>query len=177
MNLNGNEERIQQLFGEMSRDDQQRTPRFASMLAAANSRGAHSRDEAPSLRFAMAIAMLFAVLLISVAITVRLSKSQNPAGDGAQVAGPVTPPEPHPGVALSQPDPGIAKVYAPKPVIKHVRHRRQPNQIEVAIKSLFAWQSPTAALLTTPSDDLLKSLPKLGESLQTIKSYSPDQFN
>ena len=58
MNLNGDEERIRQLFGELSVDDQLRTPQFARVLTAVNSGTAHLRNRTRPLRFAMAVAML-----------------------------------------------------------------------------------------------------------------------
>jgi hypothetical protein len=45
------------------------------------------------------------------------------------------------------------------------------------MKTLSAWQSPTASLLKAPGEEMLKSLPRLGESLQSIKILSPDEFN
>ena len=62
-------------------------------------------------------------------------------------------------------------------VTKRTRGRRQSDRMAFAVKSLFAWQSPTTSLLTIPDDKLLNSLPRLGESLQMIKTYSPEQFN
>ena len=176
MNLNGDEKRIQQLFREMSLDDQRRAPQFASVLAAAGSGMARSQNRTRSLRFAMAVAMLCAALLIAMAIIVRPSKPQGPARD-EQATGPTIPPETPPSIAQRQPVIGTPGVEPGRVIIKHTRHRRTTDQLTNAMNSLFAWQSPTASLLKTPSDELLRSLPRLGESLQTIKSFSPDQFN
>lgn len=175
MNLNGDEKRIQQLFREMSRDDQRRAPQFASVLAAARSGMARSQNRTRSLRFAMAVAMLCAALLIAIAIIVRPPKSQGPARD-EKAAAPTVPPE-APGIVPRQPGVGAPGVEPGRVVIKHARHHRTTEQLAIAMNSLFAWQSPTASLLKTPGDELLRSLPRLGESLQTIKSFSPDQFN
>ena len=89
----------------------------------------------------------------------------------------MVPPEVPPNVVLPKPavdSPGVAPRVA---TIKNARPRRSSDHLAIAMKSLFAWQSPTASLLKTPEDELLKSLPRLGESLQTIKSFSPDKFN
>ena len=176
MNLNGDEKRIRQLFREMSRDDQRRAPQFASVLAAARSGIARSQKRTRSLRFAMAVAMLCAALLIAMAIIVRPSKPQGPAHDEQAVAPTVTPEAP-PNSAPKQPGVGTPSVEPRRVIIKRARHHRTTDQLAVAMNSLFAWQSPTASLLKTPGDELLRSLPRLGESLQTIKSFSPDQFN
>jgi hypothetical protein len=173
MNLNGDEKRIQQLFREMSRDDQRRAPQFDSVLAAARSGMARSQNRTRSLRFAMAVAMLCAALLIAMAIIVRPSKPQDPGPD-EQAVGPILPPKAPPNIATKQPGVRAPRVRV---IIKRVRHHRTTDQLAVAMNSLFAWRSPTASLLKTPGDELLRSLPRLGESLQTIKSFSPDQFN
>jgi hypothetical protein len=177
MNLNGDEKRIQHLFREMSLDDQRRAPQFAGVLAAANSGMTHSRNRVPSLRFAMAVAMLCVALLIAMAIIVRPSKSRDAVAPDGQASAPAVQPESEPSIGPSRPVLAAQGVEPHKDVIKRARRRRPPNQIEIAMKSLFAWQSPTALLMQTPRDELLRSLPRLGESLQTIKSLSPDEFN
>ena len=173
MNLNGDEKRIQQLFREMGLDDQRRLPEFASILATAHSGMARSKSRIRSLRFAMAVALLCGALLIAMSIIVRPLKP-GPVDDADQVARIQQPPS---IVVPSQSGAGIINVKPRAPIIKRARHRRRSNQIEVAMKSLFAWQSPTASLLQTPDDELLRSLPRLGESFRTIKSFSPDEFN
>jgi len=125
----------------------------------------------------MAAAMLFAALLIAMAIIVRPSRPQSAAINNDQTSPPPVQSGAPPGVEGSQREAGDANVEPHKAVIKRARHRRPSNQIVIAMKSLFAWQSPTASLLQTPDDVLLRSLPRLGESLRTIKSFSPDEFN
>jgi hypothetical protein len=120
--------------------------------------------------------MLCAALLIAMAIIVRPSKPQGPARDD-QATAPTVPPEAPLSIVPRQPGVVAPGVEPRKVIIKHARHRRTTDQLAVAMNSLFAWQSPTASLLKTPDDELLRSLPRLGESLKTIKSFSPDQFN
>jgi hypothetical protein len=172
MNLNGDEKRIRQLFREMSLDDQRRAPEFESVLAAQSGK-ARSQDRTRSLRLAMAVAMLCVALLIAMVIIVRPSKPRGSA-DHEQASAPPFQPEAPPTVVPSQ---SIVESPKVRTIMKRARHRRPSNQIEIAMKSLFAWQSPTASLLKTPGDELLRSLPRLGESFQTIKLFSPDQFN
>jgi hypothetical protein len=161
----------------MSRDDERRAPEFAAVLAAANSGMAHSKNSNRPLRFAMTAAMLCAALLIAMAIIVRPSKPQGAAAHDDQASAPAVQPEAPPSVVPYQPAVQAPGVEPRKTIITHARHRRTSYQMAVAMKSLFAWRSPTASLLKTPSDELLRSLPRLGESLQAIKSFSPDQFN
>ena len=176
MNLNGDEKRIQQLFRDLSRDDRHRAPQFAAVLAGAKSGMARFQNRYWSLRLATAAAILCALLLIAIAIIVSPSKSQRGSTPDDQAAAPSQPEAP-PGVGPSR-----WKLEAPSPaprmvVTKRPRRRQPANRLEIAMKSLFAWQSPTASLLQTPGDELLRSLPRLGESLKTIKNYTPEQFN
>jgi hypothetical protein len=176
MNLNGDEKRIRQLFCDLSRDDERRAPDFASVIRGASSRTAGSRGGTRSLAFAWVAAVIFVALLIAVAITVR---SLRPESVVAREDAPsVLPGQPaKSGIGPAQPIVETARAGRSKTSTRPVRHRRTANQFEIAMKSLFGWQSPTASLLKTPGEDMLKSLPRLGESLQTIKSFSPDEFN
>jgi hypothetical protein len=175
MNLNGDEKRIRQLFCDLSRDDERRAPEFACVIQAANSGAAGSRDRTRPFAFAWAVAVIFVAMLIAVAVIVRPSRPDSTAALEPAVV-PVQPEAP-PGIVATQPIAGTPPAQRGKIAARHVRHHRTANQFAIAMKSLFGWQSPTASLLKTPGDDMLKSLPRLGESLQTIKSFSPDQFN
>jgi hypothetical protein len=42
-------------------------------------------------------------------------------------------------------------------------------------KAIENWQSPTAKLLDSSSDGLLKSLPQLNQTLNELKSFLPSQ--
>lgn len=170
MNLNGEEKRIQQLFREMSSDERRRAPEFASVLAAPGK--ARLRGGSRSLRLAMAVAMIFAGLLVAAALILTPSKPQGLA-ESTQAQEPVSKPESPDGVEPSQ-----RNLQAPTPALLPKRaSRRRTDRTTLVMKSLFAWRSPTASLLKTPGDELLRSLPRLGESLKTIRTYTPDQFN
>ena len=176
MNPNGDEKRIRQLFREMSSDERQRVPEFAQVLVAANSGTSGLRNRAQSLRFTLAVAMLLAALVIGVALALNSSKPRLEVDRDSTTA--LKPEEP-PGVGglRTELKPAGTIVPSKPPGAKRARSRRTPDRTVLVMKTLFAWQSPTASLLITPGDELLKSLPRLGESLQTIKKYSPEQFN
>ena len=174
MNLNGDEKRIRQLFRELSHSELERAPEFASVLAAATNSAVRSQNLSRSWKFAMAISVLFAVVLVTIALIRQPSKPQargapsQASAPGSQLEEPVTVPR----------RVGTTRDSAPhKRAAMLRRKRRSSDRTAIAMRSLFAWQSPTAALLKTPNDELLRSLPRLGESFQTIKSYSPEQFN
>ena len=176
MNLNGDEKRIQQLFREMSRDELRRAPQFAELLAAANSRIARSRNHAGSFRFAMA-AVVCAVLLIAIALTMSAFRSQRGESPDQQASVPAEDSEAPRTADPFKPNTGTSNPAPRRVVPKRARHRRASDKTAIAMKSLFAWRSPTSSLLKIQEDELLKSLPSLGESLRTIKTYTPDQFN
>jgi hypothetical protein len=176
MNLNGDEKRIQQLFHEMRLDEQRRTPGFAGVLAAANAGIASSQNRGRSLRFALATAVLCFAVLIALAIIERPWKPRGPAAEDEGATAQLE--QPHaPGAVESKLSPEAPVEVPRKTTVRHAHRRPASNPVALATKSLFAWQSPTASLLQTPDDELLKSLPRLGESLKTIRFFSPDEFN
>ena len=42
-------------------------------------------------------------------------------------------------------------------------------------KAIQSWQSPTATLMDSPSDELLKSLPQLNQTVDELKSFLPSR--
>jgi len=44
-------------------------------------------------------------------------------------------------------------------------------------KAIESWQSPTATLLDSSSDELLKSLPQLNQTVDELKSFLPVQLS
>ena len=174
MNLNGEEKRIRQLFSELRSSELERAPEFTTVLAGGASSAVRPRNRSRSWKFAMAVSVLFAVLLVTIAIILQPSKPQAGAAPSQASAPALQLEEP---VTVGPPQLEAARGSAPQKRVARRRKRRSPDQTAIAMRSLFAWQSPTAALLKIPSDELLRSLPRLGESLQTIKSYSLDQFN
>jgi hypothetical protein len=171
MNLSGDEKRIQQLFREMSRDDELRMPAFSRVVQGGSSRVA-PLGSGVSRRLAWAFAMLCVVVITLAIITLRhrspvvrdeqVAAHEQPAQSHAPSIGPVSGPVNPPRVGQG---------------VKRVRHHHRPsNELALALK-LSTWRSPTASLLTTSGDDKLMSLPKLGESLRTLRFYSLDELN
>jgi len=176
MSQNGDEQRIQQLFRELSRDDRNRSPQFDVVLARAISGKSRSRNRHRPLRLATAAAIFCALLLIAMAIIMSPSKSRRGTTPDDRAAAPAPQPETPASVGPSRLTAEALPAVPRKLVRKRAGHGK-PNRIEIAMKSLFAWRSPTASLLQTPGDELFRSLPRLGESLRTIKNYTPEQFN
>ena len=168
MNLNGDEKRIRQLFRELRTAERGTAPEFAHILSVARARTRPlSRSLSP--RFAMGLALLAGVLLTSVVIVSRQSRHvDTPPAEEASAAAPIV--EEKQNTAPSS-------TISPKRIARRRYRRPGSDKISAAMKSMFAWRSPTAALLKNPHDELFRSLPRLGESFPTIKTYSMDQFN
>lgn len=176
MNQNGDEKRIQQLFREMSRDDELQTPAFSRVM-----QGANSRMGAASVGVSRRMALTFAtacVVVITLAILTLRHQSPVVRDDQATVQeqSGENSPIPIPLAEVIQP-PVLTPVRPTVTVVfKRVRHRKPANELAIAMK-LATWRSPTASLLKTSSDDKLMSLPNLGESLRTLRFYSLEEFN
>ena len=173
MNRNGDEERIRQLFHELRREDQGIAPQFGEVFTAAWNRNKGSNTATWSIRFAAA-----AVLCVLVLITIRVSTPVTPQEEQTAPGSTLSP------VVSSDTTTNVVRSLSQTPktqwhptIRKQLRPRQFSISLAIAMKSLSSWQSPTAALLQTPQDQILNKLPRLGESLRTIKSFSPDQFN
>lgn len=175
MNLNGDEKRIRQLFRELSCDEQGRAPEFAGVIEAAHSRTQGTRHRTRSFAIAWAIAALCVGMLIALSFAVRQSKPQPPGAPMEAVVAP-QPTEPTSNVTIPKVADKPGTTERPK-LIKRIPRRGKSDDLAIRMKSLSAWQSPTASLLKAPGEEIFKSLPRLGESLQSIKSFSPGKFN
>jgi hypothetical protein len=172
MNRNGDEERIRQLFHELRREDQGIAPQFGDVFTAAWNRNKGSNTANWPIRFAAA-----AVLCVLVLITIRLSTpvpQEEQTAPGSTLSPVASSDTTTKAVgSLSQ----TPKTQGHPTIRRRLRPRQFSGSLAISMKSLSSWQSPTAALLQTPQDEILNTLPRLGESLRTIKSFSPDQFN
>jgi len=172
MNSNWDEKRIRQLFVEMSLDDARRTPDFDSLLEA-GSRESKS-DRSISL-FALAAALTALVLIVAVATLLvgREAIAQLPSDANVQSLELTPPFREHLLIEPVKP----VKLRLIKHRVRRGRVQRGSEELAIVAKSFSDWQSPTASLLNFPGEVLLKQLPKLGDSLQTLGAYSLDQLN
>ena len=186
MNLNGDEKRIRQLFREMSREEEPRTPDFARVIAAGSGTNL-SQPGTRSFALAWAAAGVLIAVLIAVSLAMRHTGSQTKDSGGDLVADDKKSTEAAPAIssaqttvaALAAPGPRtkVSKLRPTRPgaISKRVRYTQRPDELAIRMKALSAWQSPTASLLKTPGDEM--SLPRLGESLLSIKIFSLNDFN
>ena len=181
MELVGGGKRIQALFSELRLANEQTTPSFAEVWNRAQPK-ANCTQGGFNLSFVGAVALLVCALVS----LVWWSKhwQQNP--DAVATA--------PPGRATGQVKVGTEneKVNLPKSMSKDDRRgaksralklisRRQAllvaanRRVKPEVKTIASWQSPTARLLDSQSDELLKSLPQLNQTVDELKSFLPSQ--
>jgi hypothetical protein len=179
MELIGEEKRIRALFSQVRRADEQAAPSFAGLWNRAESKTVRTTG-ALNLSFAVAAALLVCVL-VSLAWwsrhrqhsqDVAIANVASNASETIQVVQPVNNPEPATVATRRLSDRSRALKLAA---------RRQSVLVAAGKKTLrdakaiASWQSPTAKLLSSPSDELLKSLPQLNQTAEELKLFLPSQ--
>jgi hypothetical protein len=175
MNLNGDEKRIQQLFRELGCEDENRAPVFASVIAAASSRTDLSQNRTRAFALAWAVAGILIATLIAVSLAMRHPGTQTQDNPRDRVADEKPSTEGAPASSLTRSTLGTLRTSGGRTIRRRVRPRRHSDELAIRMKWLSSWRSPTASLLKAPGEEM--SLPRLGESLLSIKIFSPDEFN
>ena len=178
MELIGEEKRIRALFSEVRFADAQSVPSFAGVWNRAQAKTVRPR-RALRLSFIAATALLACALALLAWWARPVQPNQKLAA--ANVPWLVTPikivqPEEYPEPATAAP----RRISDKSRSLKVAEHRRA---VLVAAgkkalrdaKAIESWQSPTATLLTSPSDELLKSLPQLNQTVDELKSFLPSR--
>ncbi len=196
MGLNGEDKRIRALFCELKREEKRTSPRFAKTWKIAEAEF-HRRDFSrlrfqPSsnlLRFATAILVVSLVLAATVLLPRYLllpRQPRQPKHDYAEqevAAGPR---------ATSEEAPRSGKVSVTsesgKPTDRQVAIRRsvrvKKSQVASAQRArsvkqngLSEWRSPTAKLLRSAGDELLRFVPQMNESAEEMKKFLSNDLN
>jgi hypothetical protein len=166
MNQDWQEKEIRQLFHNERQANESLTPDFAGTLEAALSRRGRARPRRLILRVAFAVGALVAVAGFVFLLAGRYSREQAPS----VVAGPsdlVIKPPAAPDESVASDQPGSVLPERPsKPARRVHGHRRSTRR---AAPLISQWRSPTDFLLKTPGDELLRTVPRLGESAIEIK--------
>ena len=181
MEIIGDDKRIRALFSEAKLVDEQATPGFTSMWHRALSRALRPR-RAFNLSFAAVMALLICAM-ISLAVWSHYSQPRAAYSAFANV----------PALeSFGLPEVKTAEIHASairivrRPIRSRVsKSTAQSNALTVASNGKAAneatnidtWQSPTAALLTSPTDGLFKSLPQLNQNANELKSFLPARAN
>jgi len=192
MEIIGDDKKLRALYSEAKHADEATTPSFASVWHRAQARSLKPR-RAFSLSFAVVTALLL-LTLGSLAVwsmySPRRNEQQAVKNDSAPGAvPPVNSPEqskPDEGVTVAQKTPP-APVETPvhrtvKPRVRRPTTTQSDGQLLAANQpaketTIDTWQSPTAALLSSPTDGLFKSVPQLNENANEMKSVLPGRSN
>jgi hypothetical protein len=192
MELNGEDKRIRELFCELKREEDRTSPLFATTWNNAqvefHRTGLRRLRQSPAnrLRFATAILVVSLVLVATVLLPKYLKQYRQPKPDYAKqeaAAG---------SRAGSQEPPRSEKVPANresgKPTDRLVAIRRavRVKNAPVAFAQrarpvkqdrLSQWQSPTATLLRSAGDELLRFVPQMNESAEEMKKFLANDLN
>ena len=191
MELNGEDKRIRELFCELKREEERTSLLFAKTWNSAEAE--FQRTGFGRLRFqSLANLMRFAtpILIVSLVVTATflLPKylRRQPKRDNAKQAATVGP------SVNSEESPRFAKVLSNResgrPMNRRLAIRKSVRVKNALVASargarpdkqdrLSQWQSPTATLLRSVSDELLGFLPPMNESAEGMKKFLANDLN
>jgi hypothetical protein len=178
MEIIGDDKKLRALYSGTRFGDEQVVPSFSATWHRAQSRAKQPR---PTVAFAFASAL--ALVIFAVATFAVWSKySQQPQTYSAFATAAAA------NLAPLANKGGSEATVPTLPVNHPVRSRAnrlaaQRQQLLVAenrkvqkeAKEIASWQSPTASLLSSSSDDLFKSLPQLNQNATEMKSFLPNR--
>ncbi|HYJ84831.1 MAG TPA: hypothetical protein VEW46_02085 [Pyrinomonadaceae bacterium] len=199
MGLNGEDKRIRALFCELKREEEHASPLFAKTWNIAEAEFHRSNFGRPRLqlssnllRFATAILLVSFVSLV-LAATVLLPRylrpNRQPKHDYAKqgvAAGPLAASEEplRSGKVPANRESGkptdrlvaiLRAVRVKKSQVAVAKRARPVNQIKQS--GLSEWQSPTAKLLRSAGDELLRFVPQMNESAEEMKKFLTNDLN
>jgi hypothetical protein len=180
MELVGEEKRIQALFSEVRLADKQTTPSFAGVWNRAHSKTIR-KQRAFNLSFGAATVLLVCAwaslvwwskhwqqnLYVVATAPKELATGPVRVGIENEVDSRVRVPKGDSPVARSR-----ALKLAPRREALQVTAKRRATR---EAKTIASWRSPTATLLDSQSDELLKSVPQLNQTVDELKSFLPSQ--
>ena len=187
MELSGEEKKLQALFSELKKADKEAAPRFARVWNRAQPTARRAFVFHPAF---VAVTVLLVFSAVSLAVWSRYRQpTQSP--QVVRVVNPAAPDTVSPNVSLPvqptvAPTPTVT-VSAPSKETNAPRSRTtvRRNSTQLAdnrkltrdAKAITDWESPTSALLSSPSDELFGSLPQLNENANGLQSFLPRRPN
>jgi len=188
MEIIGDDKKLRALFSEAKAADEAATPSFTSQWHRAQARSLKPR-RAFNLSFALVTALLV-LTLGSLAVWSMYSprSNQRQAVKNESSPGEVAPAAKSPDKANHSDEVKIAEkapetpIAVPvhrsvKPRVKRSTALAGPQTIASNQTTIDTWQSPTAALLSSQTDSLFKSVPQLNENANEMKSFLPGRSN
>jgi len=193
MEIIGDDKKLRALFSEAQTVDAAATPSFTSVW-----HRAQARSLKPGRAFNLSFALVTALLVLTLgslalwsAYSHRGTVRNDAAGNHPQPASGVQPnqqtKEENTTAAVNT---GNRPVFpVPGSIHRSVKPRVKRSsaaveqQLVASTKTtarettIETWQSPTSALLTSPTDGLFKSVPQLNENANEMKSFLPGRSN
>jgi len=181
MELTGEETRIRALFSQLRQTDEQTAPSFAGVWSHAQAKTIRT-TRVFNLSFAAAVALLVCGLVSLAWWSTHQPQHRDAvianvpliASPTVEVVEPAKNPEALKSMQHGSSDRSLAQKLAARRYAVLVAAGKKTLRDAKAIAS---WQSPTATLLASPSDELLKSLPQLTQTAEELKSFLRDQRN
>ena len=183
MASSGEEKRIRTLFHELRLADERAAPQFAEVLGR-NQISSKRMRTSLNLRLALAVLLACFALLSLALLSKRWQRSEQ---SRIPLAGGVAnPPSTQVGIAMDrQPNPPSAP--EPKHRVRQSRvaqfaARKETSRFKRSpiirdVMAISRWQSPTAGLLHSQSEELLRSLPQLNQTVREMESFLPNGLN
>ena len=184
MELVGEEKKILALFSELGFADEQVTPRFAVVWNRAQSKAIR-----PPRAFKLSFVAAIAVLICAVSIAWWSRHEQR--SQQSVAAAIIVPVGPSAGWAQIEKSPAMNKFSEARPrhnssskfLAMKLAARRRAGLLAAGKKAtrdaitISRWQSPTAGLMRSSSDELLTTLPQLDQGFNGLKSFLPSRLN
>jgi hypothetical protein len=177
------EKKIQALFSELRTADEQVAPHFAKTWNRAQLAPRRMRAFNPAFVAATAL-LIFA--LASLAVWSKYSQ-QTPRNTVAVAVPPVASNAPPTKADENSGSVVMSKTNLREPVAKsrvaslavrrHAQLLAANHKLTREAKAITSWQSPTSALLRSPSDEVFSSLPQLDQNANDLKSFLPNRPN
>jgi hypothetical protein len=194
MEIIGDDKKLRALYSEAKVADQSVTPGFTSVW-----HRAQARSLKPRRAFNLSFALITALLVLTLG-SLAVWAIYSPPGNQRQEARNESTPGSSAPAAVNSPEKPktdeevrTAEKAPPAPIEVPVRRSVKPrvrrsttqaeaqllasNQTTAKETTIDSWQSPTAALLTSPTDGLFKSVPQLNENANEMKSFLPGRSN
>jgi hypothetical protein len=167
------------LFSAAAVADARLTPSFASVW-----HRAQARSQRPRRAFNLSLAAVTAALVVALGSLAVWSIFLKPSNARYEAFGDLKAPN-MAIVQIARKDETPIAVRAPerRTIRVGVNRSSAPERSLIAknntvkTTTIDTWQSPTAALLTSPTDELFKSLPQLNQNANELKSSLPGKSN
>ena len=181
MELSGEEKKLQALFSEVKAADEETAPRFATVWNRAQIAPRRIRVFNPAF---VAATLLLVFGVVAFAVWSRYSRVTPPQPAVAQApSAPATTKAAETPRAVT-PEPleikgnkTLVASRSNKPATRHASVIAANRKLQKDAKSIANWQSPTSALLESPSDEIFGSLPEFNQSATQLKSFLPSRSN